>query len=183
LSPERGRHIALIFLVRGNLDGSTADFGLVQACFGVGMLVPSLGLGALRRPPAPRGLLLRSCLIGAAGACLTGVAPSIGVAAGGQLLAGVGNGADNIAIAGLVQTLVPAQLLGRVFGVIVTAVQLGSALAYGVSGPAIALSSAPIVFVAGGLGSLIALPVLAFGLPEAELRAGDQRRGALSSRP
>lgn len=157
-------NVALLFLVRDHLGGSTADFGFAQAAFGGGMLAASLGLGVVRRAPRPARLLLGGLVVGSVGATATALAPVLGLAAAGQVIAGAGNGIDNIALASLVQLVVPTALLGRVWGVVGSAAQAGSGVAYAAGGPLVALTSPQTAFLVGGLGSLLALPVLASAL-------------------
>jgi MFS family permease len=123
-------NVALVFLTRDTLRLSAAGFGVVAAAFGFGMLAISIGLLAWRHPPRPAAILSASWFLTAAGTLATGLAPN-GLAAGAmQALAGVGNGAENIAAATLIQQAVPGDMLGRVFGLFGTAAFTGSALAY-----------------------------------------------------
>ncbi len=61
----------------------------------------------------------------------------------------------------MVQDLVPRDLLGRVFGTVGTAAQLGAALAHAAGGPLVSLAGPRAVFVVGGAGTLVTLLVLA----------------------
>jgi MFS family permease len=153
-------NVALVFLVRGSLGGSASAYGATLACFGVGMLAASLTLGRTwsRRPPST--LLAGGVLATAAGTLLTGLAPSVGVVAATQVLAGTGNAAENIANDTLVQRLVLRRMLGRVFGATATAAQAGSGIAYVASGLLLAVVSPRVVFLIAGAGVLAALGVL-----------------------
>jgi MFS family permease len=153
-------NVALVFLVQGSLGGSASAYGATQACFGVGMLAASLTLGRARSRRPPSTLLLGGVLATATGTLLTGLAPSVGVVAATQVLAGTGNAAENIANDTLVQRLVPRGMLGRVFGATATAAQAGSGIAYAASGLLLAVVSPRAVFLIAGAGVLAALGVL-----------------------
>jgi len=147
-------NVALVFLVP-----APAEFGLTQAAFGVGMLVASTVLGLLfgRRS----AVVLLACGFGlfSAGAFGTAAAPVLVAIAAAQLVAGAGNGLENIATDTLVQRVTPRPLLGRVFGAVATAAQLGSAVAYLIATPLVTLIGPHGTFVVAGAGSLLALLV------------------------
>ncbi|HZD38479.1 MAG TPA: MFS transporter [Actinomycetes bacterium] len=164
-------NVALVFLVRNSLGGSAGAYGATQACFGVGMLAASLALARPGSHQPPSTLLLGGVVATAAGTMLTGLAPSVGVAAATQALAGTGNAAENIASDTLVQRVVPRGMLGRVFGATATAAQAGSGIAYAAGGLLLAVVSPRTVFLIAGAGVLAALGVL---LPV--LRQASQRR-------
>lgn len=153
-------NVALVFLVEDRLGGSATAYGLVQAGFGLGMLAVSLGLGGLRRPLASGPLLVAGAGASAAGAFATAVAPTLAVAGGVQSLAGIGNGIENIALDTHVQRLVPAPMLGRVFGAVSTGAQVGAGLAYVAGAPLVAALGPRGAFVVAGAGSVLGLLVL-----------------------
>ncbi|WP_291412557.1 MFS transporter [Actinophytocola sp.] len=156
-------NVALVFLVEGDLGGSAADFGLVQAAYGVGMLAASGVLGLVMGRNAV-WLLVSGVLLVATGTAATAVAPALLVAAALQAVAGMGNAAENIAGDTLVQRLVPRPMLGRAFGATSTAAQLGSATAYLVAAPLLSAAGPRVTFVIAGAGTalalLVALPAL-----------------------
>jgi MFS family permease len=100
----------------------------------------------------------------ATGAIATALLPSLVAVAAAQALAGVGNGTENVATDTLVQRITPRGLLGRAFGAVATAAQLGSAVAYLVASPLIALTGPRGAFLIGGIGTglavLVAVPAL-----------------------
>ena len=121
---------ALLRVARRALHGPAAEYGIVSAAFGVGMVTASLALTvkANRRPAA--FWLTGGVVAGAVGMVLTGIAPSAAVACAGQAVAGAGNTAELVGTDTLVQERVPAHMLGRAFGTVYGGAQLGSALAY-----------------------------------------------------
>jgi MFS family permease len=158
-------NVALVFLVEDEIGGSAADFGLVQTSYGIGMLGAAAVLGVVfvRRPAV---LLVSGIGLFALGTAATSFAPVVAVAMVTQLLAGVGNAAENIASDTLVQRLVPRHLLGRAFGALGTAAQLGSALAYAAAGPLLAAIGPRAAFALAGVGSALGILLLAPALRE-----------------
>jgi MFS family permease len=162
--------VALVFLVRGELDASSAAFGLVATAFGVGMVAASSALVMVRGGSAGRLYLLALCASGI-GTALTGLAPTVALVLVAQAIAGAGNGVDNIASETLIQQEVPDQLLGRVFGVATTAANLGAGIAAIAGGFLLEVTSARTVFVVGGTGVLLVALAM----------AGPLRRGSGTS--
>jgi MFS family permease len=157
-------NVALVFLVRRALHGPAAEYGIISAAFGAGMVIASLALTvkAGRRPAA--FWLTGGVVAGAVGMVLTGIAPSAAVACAGQAVAGAGNTADLVGTDTLVQERVPAHMLGRVFGTVYGGAQLASALSYIIAGPLVALTGPRATFVIGGAGALVGAFVLASAL-------------------
>lgn len=148
-------NVALVFLVSDELHGSPAEFGFTQAAFGVGMLAASglLILGA-RNAVA---LLIGGLLLSATGTVATALLPTLLAVAVAQFVGGAGNGVENVASDTLVQRLTPRHLLGRVFGAVATAAQLGSAVAYAAAAPLVTALGPRTVFLVAGLGCGLAL--------------------------
>jgi MFS family permease len=157
-------NVALVFLVSDHLHGSPAAFGLTQAAYGAGMLAASglLALVAGRRSAV--ALLVGGIALVSTGTVATALLPTLLAVAAAQAVAGVGNGVENVATDTLVQRITPRHLLGRVFGAVATAAQLGSAVAYVAAGPLLAAVGPRGAFLVGGAGSglalLVALPAL-----------------------
>ena len=165
-------NVALVFLVRDTLGNGAVAFGLASTAFGVGMLVGALALLGRQRLGAAT-LWLLGLVLTAIGTLLTGIAPAIGFVIAFQLLAGSGNGIDNVANETLLQQRLPRAMLGRVFGLTNTAANAGAGLAYLLGGVLVDLTSARAVFVIAGIGGLV---VTAAGTP-ALLRSRDTSLG------
>jgi MFS family permease len=148
-------NVALVFLVRDTLGGGPLAFGLLSAAFGVGMVAVSTGLSLRLIRLSAGAIFLAGWFFNGVGILLTGLAPALIVAGVGQVLAGCGNGAENIGVETLIQRTVPRPLLGRTFGVASTAAFGGSTLAYAVSGFLLDATSPRTVFVIGGSGVLL----------------------------
>lgn len=151
-------NVALVFLIRDDLGGTGASYGVAQAVYGAGLLGGSVALARLH-VSATRALAV-GAVLSAAGTIGTGLAAGIGAAVAGQLVAGVGNALSVIGSDTLVQQIVPRPLLARVGGVVGTTAQIGLLTAYLASAPLIALVGTRGVFVVAGIGSLTALIVL-----------------------
>jgi len=152
--------VALVFLVRDTLGGSSAAYGFVVAAFGVGMVAASAALLILRFRDSAQ-LYLLALVASGLGAVFTGLAPIVAIALVAQAIAGAGNGVDNIASETLIQQEVPDHLLGRVFGVATTAANLGAGLAALLGGVMLEFASPRTVMVIGGAGALVVALVLA----------------------
>ena len=152
-------NVALVFLVTDELAASPASFGVVQAAYGVALLLASLLV--LRRPRvSAQRWLVAGAVLGAGGTVGTGLAPTVVAAGLTQAVAGAGNALDVIASDTLVQQVVPRALLSRVGATVGTAAQLGFAVAAGAGGPLLAWVGPRAVFVIAGVGSLLTLLAL-----------------------
>lgn len=126
-------NVALVFLARDVLGSGPTGFGVLMSAFGIGLAVGSFAL--LRgRAHDPARLYTFGWLLSGIGTLATGLAPTLGVAAFAQSVAGGGNGLENAAGDTLIQRTVPDAMLGRVFGATGTGALLGSSLASLVGG-------------------------------------------------
>jgi len=153
-------NVALVFLTRDSLHLSATGFGVVAGAFGFGMLASSVGMLVWRRAPRPTVILVVSWFLTGASSLLTGLAPNAAAAGAAQALGGIGNGAENVAADTFVQRMVPAPMLGRLFGLVGTAAFLGSSLAYLLAGVLLDLTSPRTTFIVGGCGALLVVLVL-----------------------
>jgi MFS family permease len=153
-------NVALVFLVKGPLHGTSTEYGLVAAAFGVGMIGASVALsvGAGRRPGA--FWLIGGVITGGAGAVLSGLAPDIVVGCVGQVIGGIGNTADLVGTDTLIQRHVPPEMLGRAYGVVYGGDQLALIGSSVIAAPLVALAGARVAFVLAGVGALASLPLL-----------------------
>ena len=154
--------VALVFLARDELGAGSVGYGVLVSLYGVGLALGSLALMRARAGRAVAafslGLLLTGC-----GGLATGLAPVFLVAAAAQAVAGIGNGLEVVATDTLVQRSVPRSHRGRVFGVVSAATLLGAAIARGLGGVLLDLTSPRMTFVIGGVG-LLAVTVVAVAL-------------------
>jgi MFS family permease len=153
-------NVALVFLTSDQLDAGPAGYGLAASAFGAGMLLASVACTRLARGRSPVALLVAAIAATGAGTILTGLAPVLAVVVAAQVIAGAGNAVENIGYDTVVQNLVPRPVLGRVFGTVGTAAQLGAGLAYTAGGLLVHLIGARAAFVLAGAGTLAVLLVL-----------------------
>jgi MFS family permease len=153
-------NVALVFLTSDEMHAGPAGYGLASSAFGVGMLLASLACTRLARGRSPIALLIVAVVATGAGTIINGLAPVLAVVVAAQLIAGAGNAVENIGYDTVVQDLVPRQFLGRVFGTIGTAAQLGAAFAYTVGSFMVGLIGARATFVLAGVGTFAVLLLL-----------------------
>jgi MFS family permease len=146
--------VALVFLAREDLNAGALGYGVLVSVYGVGFALGSLTLMRTRATAGVAVFTLGLALSGAGG-LLTGLAPVLGLAALAQAVAGSGNGLEVVATDTLVQRSVPRSHRGRVFGVVSAATLLGGAIARGLGGVLVDLTSARATFVIGGSGVLL----------------------------
>jgi MFS family permease len=166
-------NVALVFLVGDVLLAGPAGYGLAAGAFGVGMLLASLACTRLARGRSPVALLIAAVVATAAATVINGLAPLLAVVVAAQLIAGAGNAMENIGYDTVVQDLVPRPHLGRVFGAMGTAAQLGAAFAYAAGSFLAGLIGARATFVLAGVGTFAVLLLLLPGLgrrPRADLK-------------
>jgi MFS family permease len=151
--------VALVFLAREDLRAGALGYGVLVSVYGIGFALGSFALMRTCATGAVAAFTLGLLLMGAGG-LLTGLAPLFGVAALAQAVAGSGNGLDVVATDTLVQRSVPRSHRGRVFGVVSAATLLGGAIARGLGGVLLDLTSARATFVIGGAGVLLVTAVV-----------------------
>lgn len=153
-------NVALVFLTGRALHAGPAAYGLASSAFGAGMLLASLASTRLARDRSQAALLIVAVVATGAGTIINGLAPVLAVVIAAQLIAGAGNALENIGYNTVVQERVPRQFLGRVFGTIGSAAQLGAAAAYVVGSFMVSLTGVRETFVLAGAGTFAVLLVL-----------------------
>jgi sugar phosphate permease len=144
--------VALVFLAREDLNAGALGYGLLVSVYGIGFALGSLALMRTRTSGAVAGFTF-GLLLSGAGGLLTGLAPVVGLATAAQAVAGSGNGLEVVATDTLVQRSVPHSYRGRVFGVVIAATLLGGAIARGLGGFLVDLTSAGRPSWSGAVGS------------------------------
>ena len=137
------------------LRAGAGGYGGLLAIWGAGMLAGSLLFARVHER-------LWTMLIGGTAAVggayvLFGVAPNFAVASVGALLGGVGNGTQWASLIGLVQTLTPERLLGRMMGVVEAINSAAPVLGFFLGGAVAALTSPRAAMIVAGVGALIAV--------------------------
>ena len=163
--------VALVFLATDTLGGGEGAVGLLLAAVGIGLLAGYALLARARRQVAMPALLLAGFAVSSAGNLLTGLAWAVAAAFAVQAVRGLGIAALDVAATTLVQRIVPAQLLGRVFGTLYGGIGVAAALAYLLGGLLLDRTTPRVAFVAAGAAGLLATAATALALR----RAGQTR--------
>jgi len=145
--------VALVFLAHDTFGAGDAAVALLLAAVGIGLLAGYALLSAARFPMVP--LLIAGFAVSSVGNLLTGLSWAVAAAFTVQTIRGLGIAAMDVATNTLLPRLVPAAMLGRVFGNLYGAIGVAAALSYVGGSVLLNLTSAPVTLVvAGGLGTL-----------------------------
>ena len=159
--------VALVFLATGTLGGGDGAVGLLLAAVGIGLLAGYALLARTRRRVAMPALLLAGFAVSSAGNLLTGLAWAVAAAFAVQAIRGLGIAALDVAATTLVQRIVPAHLLGRVFGTLYGGIGVAAAFAYLLGGLLLDRTTPRVAFVAAGTAGLLATAATALALRRA----------------
>lgn len=147
--------VALVFLAHDTFGAGDSAVALLLAAVGIGLLAGYAVLGAAGKRVPMVVLLVAGFAVSSAGNLLTGLAWAVAAAFTVQAVRGLGIAAMDVATNTLVPRLVPAPMLGRVFGNLYGAIGVAAALSYVGGSVLLDLTSAPVTLVvAGGLGLL-----------------------------
>ena len=156
--------VALVFLATDTLGGGEGAVGLLLAAVGIGLLAGYALLARARGRLPMTGLLLAGFAVSSAGNLLTGLAWAVAAAFAVQAVRGLGIAALDVAATTLVQRIVPARLLGRVFGSLYGGIGVAAALAYLLGGLLLDRTGPRVAFLAAGAAGLLATGVTALAL-------------------
>jgi MFS family permease len=160
--------VALVFLAHDTFGAGDSAVALLLAAVGIGLLVGYGLLSAVSRRVPMTVLLVAGFAVSSAGNLLTGLAWAVTAAFTVQTVRGLGIAAMDVATNTLLPRLVPAPMLGRVFGNLYGGIGMAAALSYVGGSVLLDLTSAPVTLVvAGGLG-LLATVATAVALRQAE---------------
>ena len=170
--------VALVFLATDTFGAGGSAAGLLLAAVGIGLLAGYALLArtggrapidrgttlAVPRTPPAGALLLAGFAVSSAGNLLTGLAGAVAAAFAVQAVRGLGIAALDVAATTLLQRIVPARLLGRVFGSLYGGIGVAAAFAYLVGGLLLDRTGPRVAFVAAGAAGLLATGVTALAL-------------------
>jgi MFS family permease len=159
--------VALVFLATDTLGGGDGAVGLLLAAVGIGLLAGYALLARTRRRVAMPALLLAGFAVSSAGNLLTGLAWAVAAAFAVQAVRGLGIAAIDVAATTLVQRIVPARLLGRVFGTLYGGIGVAAAVSYLLGGLLLDRTTPRVAFVAAGTAGLLATATTALALRRA----------------
>jgi len=169
--------VALVFLARHTLHGSNSAVSLVYAGAGLGLLAGFLLIARAAPLLSMPLLIVAGYAISSLGNLLTGLSFAILAALGFQVIRGLGIAAMDVGHNTLLQRVVPAEMLGRVFGNVYGAVGAAAGLSYVFGGLLLDATNARVTFIVAGAGGIASAAVAAVVLPRAvAARAPDQER-------
>ena len=159
--------VALVFLARHTLHGSTSAASLVYAGAGLGLLAGFLLIAKAAPRLAMPLLIVAGYAVSSLGNLLTGLSFAILAALGFQVVRGLGIAAMDVGHNTLIQRAVPAEMLGRVFGNVYGAVGAAAGLSYIFGGLLLDATNARVTLIVAGSGGLVAAAAAAVVLPRA----------------
>lgn len=157
--------VALVLLAKDNLGAGDSAIGLLLAAVGIGLLIGYLLLARYGARVSMVALLSLGFAVSSVGNLLTGLAWAVAAAFTVQTVRGIGIAAMDVAANTLLQRLVPAGMLGRVFGNLYGAIGVAAGLSYIGGGLLLDATSAPITFLIAGAGGTLATLAVARALP------------------
>jgi MFS family permease len=159
--------VALVLLAKDTFHTGDSAVGLLLGAVGIGLLVGYALLARLAMRGSMVVLLVTGFAVSSLGNLLTGLAWAVAAAFTLQTVRGIGIAAMDVATNTLLQRLVPAGMLGRVFGNLYGAVGVAAGLSYMAGGLLLDATSAPTTFVVAGAGGLLATLAVCLTLPRA----------------
>jgi hypothetical protein len=163
--------VLIPFLIKGRLAGGPGDHAIVMAAFGIGGALGSLGMASVRMPRRYLTLMNLMWGVGCLPLVAIGFAPSVAVVVVAAFVLGAMFSAPMVIWGTLLQTRLPAHMLGRVasldFFVSVSLMPISMALA----GPVSEAIGIRTTFLVAGIvpGVLAALAIWLFRLPQDEI--------------
>jgi MFS family permease len=159
--------VALVLLAKDTFGAGDSAVGLLLGAVGVGLLVGYVLLARFSPRLSMPVLLVVGFGVSSVGNLLTGLAWAVGAAIVLQGVRGVGLAAMDVGSNTLIQRLVPAGMLGRVFGNLYGAIGVAAAISYLGGGLLLDATSAPVTFVIVGAVGTVATLLVALRLPSA----------------
>ncbi|WP_156758577.1 MFS transporter [Actinokineospora pegani] len=159
--------VALVLLATETFQAGGSAVGLLLGAVGVGLLAGYALLTRFAPAASMTALLVGGFLVSSAGNLLTGLAWAVSAAFAVQAVRGLGLAAMDVASSTLLQRLVPAALLGRVFGNLYGAIGIAAAISYLGGGLLLDATDAPTTLLIAGGAGVLATAAVAISLPRA----------------
>ncbi|MBB4932226.1 MFS family permease [Lipingzhangella halophila] len=159
--------VALVLLATETLDAGESAVGLLLAGVGIGLVAAYALLARFGTRNSMVVLLVAGFAVSSLGNLLTGLAWAVAAAFTLQLVRGLGIAAMDVATNTLLQRIVPAGMVGRVFGNLYGAVGVAAGLSYLAGGLLLDATDARTTFIAAGTGGLVTTLLVALTLPRA----------------
>jgi len=155
--------VAVIFLVRDSLAGSPSAAALALAGVGIGLLA-GFAMLARQHHRSMVVLFVLGLALNSAGNLLTGLSWAVAMVLALQIIRGAGIAAMDVGSSTLLQTTVPTELTGRVFGNLYGLVGISAGLSYVLGGLLLNATSPRTTFLVAGGGGLVAAAVTGWRL-------------------
>ncbi|GAA2033638.1 MFS transporter [Catenulispora yoronensis] len=153
---------ALVFVATTTLRGPTWLYGVLMSAYGVGMIAgPAVFLSRWGHAADPLRVWRRGQFMFGAGTTVVGAVPWVGAVLPAQLVAGAGNGVENVATDLLIQESAPARLLGTISSVTIAVPFLANTLAYSAAPPLLHAGGPRVTMLVAGLGVLTVSTLIA----------------------
>jgi Na+/melibiose symporter-like transporter len=156
--------VAMVFLAKVELHGGDSSAAILYAGVGIGLVVGYALLTKHATRFAMPVLLIVGFAVSSLGNLFTGLAWAIWAALALQTIRGLGIAALDVAINTHLQRVVPAGMLGRVFGNLYGAIGIAAGISYVFGGLLLQHTDARTTFVAAGAGGLLATAATAVSL-------------------
>lgn len=159
--------VALVLLAKETFAAGDSAVGLLLGAVGIGLL---FGYALMTRYSARVSLvtlLIAGFAVSSLGNLLTGLTWAVAAAFTTQFIRGFGIAAMDVAANTMLQRLVPAGMLGRVFGNFYGAIGVAAAFSYIAGGFLLDATSAPVTLVIAGASGTLATALVALTLPRA----------------
>lgn len=147
---------AEVFLARETFGVGDMGYGLLVSVWGGGMVVGSTLVAVLGDRLNLVIIYFSSIFVWALALVGTGLSPTFLLALGASAVAGVSNGADNVATDTLLQKRVPDAYLGRVFAVRFLGYSAGEAFAYPLGGFIMDATGPRVTYLLAGAATAVA---------------------------
>ncbi|MFG2736437.1 MFS transporter [Streptomyces carpaticus] len=152
---------ALVQLTQQDLSAGPLGYGLSLGLIAVGALLGSVLTGRWRKLDATAKVFLGGVVIQAVGHFAIGVSPWFSALAVATLMVGFGNGIESVCGLTLMQQRAPAEMVGVVMGVVMSATFLADALGSMAGGPLLDLVGARWTFMAATGVMVLCLAIIA----------------------
>ncbi len=156
--------VAMVFLAKDELHAGDSGAAVLYAGVGIGLVVGYALLTRFASMAKMLPLLVVGFAVTSAGNLFTGLAWAVWAALALQTIRGLGIAALDVAINTHLQRVVPANMLGRVFGNLYGAIGLAAGISYVFGGLLLQHTDARVTFVVAGAGGLLAAGATAVAL-------------------
>jgi len=164
-----------VIYAKETLGTGDSGYGLMLACWGIGMVLGSVFFAAVHRASL-MVLLLFSTLAVGAGYLGLAAAPTLAFACAASALGGAGNGVQWVSAISAVQEVTAPEMQARVMSVLESIGAAMPGIGFAIGGAIAAVVSPRATFLVAGLGvfAIVAtmVPVLAAKWPERSQRVG-----------